>query len=62
MKVGDVVMIYEDPISEKKPEGKAKLLELLMDGELQYWRVLFLSEDKRNPYNFNRWIKKSVNP
>ncbi len=26
MKKGDIVMIYEDPITKKKPEGEAKIL------------------------------------
>ncbi len=45
--VGDTVEIYEDPISEKKPEGKAKLISLdikdVGDG-LEYWSVQFLED------------------
>jgi hypothetical protein len=53
LEVGNTVIIYEDPMTESKPEGKAKLVELLKDGiDLQYWRVESLGEQ------FNRWIKK----
>jgi len=45
MKKGDVVMIYWDPITEQKPEGKAKLLKLLDSaGGVQYWKVKFLAD------------------
>lgn len=54
MKVRDIVMIYEDPLTCRKPEGKAKLLKLLKDDiELQFWRVCF-----DNGETANRWIKK----
>jgi hypothetical protein len=42
---GQVVMIYEDPVSKKKPEGKAKLLKLIRSEEkfedMQFWEVEF---------------------
>jgi len=55
MKVGDVVTIYEDPFSEKKPERKAELIALLKDdGDMEYWLVEFKGEAGL----FGRWIKK----
>lgn len=63
MKAGDLVTIYEDPLTEKKPEGEAKLirrtavspLQKCKDGMgLEQWLVEFLS-DKAKCY---RWIKK----
>jgi len=54
MKVGDVVTIYEDPLTCTKPEGKARLLERLnVDDELQHWRVEFLKDHSEAL----RWIK-----
>lgn len=42
---GDIVDIYEDPITEEKLEGKAKLIsrdiKAVGDG-LEYWSVQFL--------------------
>lgn len=43
-KVGDRVTIYEDPFTQKKPEGEAKLLKHLPDvsyGMLEIWEVEF---------------------
>jgi len=54
MKEGSVVTVYEDPYTEEKEEGKAKLLELIFrqaehDGVAPYcmekWKVQFLGED-----------------
>ena len=48
MKVGDIVTVYCDPITEKEPEGKAKLLRRI-PRRLPYlftsWEVLFEGED-----------------
>lgn len=48
MKQGDIVTIYEDPFTRKKPEGKAKLLALLEAAkrprDLQRWTVKFISD------------------
>ena len=45
MKAGDRVMIYEDPLTKKKQEGMATLMELQAcdpgDGRLEYWLVHF---------------------
>ena len=46
MKAGDEVTIYEDPITQRQPEGNATLVELvsrLADGEI--WEVRFKGED-----------------
>ena len=54
-KVGDVVRIYEDPLTEKTLEGEAKLIELLSeDTDREYWLVEFTRGHERHP----RWIKK----
>jgi hypothetical protein len=55
MKVGDVVTIYEDPLTEKKPEGKGKLQRLILDdGDRELWEIIFYPSGD----NCNRWIKK----
>ena len=42
MNVGDVVMIYCDPITRTKEEGRAKLLKCVDDDpELPRWLVRF---------------------
>lgn len=42
----DIIMIYEDPITKQKPEGKAKLLKLTKAGtSTERWKVRFLSDD-----------------
>ena len=60
MKKGDIVMIYEDPITKQKPEGKARLLELLFDVafEQEFWRVIFLKDH----FVADRWINKDQKP
>jgi len=53
--VGDIVTIYEDPLTCTKVEGKARLLEFLQEDEdRQYWRVEFVKDREQA----NRWIKK----
>ena len=46
-KVHDMRMIYEDPINEQRPEGKACLLHKVveLDNELELWKVCFVGED-----------------
>lgn len=55
MNKGDIVTIYQDPVSQKKAEGKAKLLQLLLEGEedFEYWKVEFENGDK-----VCRWIRR----
>jgi len=48
MKKGDVVIIYEDPVTETKPEGEAKLIKKLAFSSViptkEYWTVKFVSD------------------
>jgi len=47
LKVHDIVMIYQEPITRTKPEGKACLLhkiKTLSDG-LELWKVCFEGDD-----------------
>ena len=49
MKKGDVVQIYEDPITKQKPEGQAELIKRLAYGEnklpkIERWEVKFLHD------------------
>jgi len=57
MKKGDTVDIYNMTLSGKPfKEGKAKLLEKLIDNEEQeYWRVIFPGEGETP---VQRWIDK----
>ena len=55
---GQVVTIYEKPLCETMPEGKAKLISFIdrMPHEpLERWSVQFLDDDFHNPVD--RWIK-----
>lgn len=57
MKQGDVVMIYEDPITKQQPEGKARLREKLAhNSNREYWVVRFVGDGSV----VGRWIKKEV--
>jgi len=49
MKVHELVTIYEDPITQQKPEGKAILLHKISDfpDGLERWKVCFEGEDGR---------------
>jgi len=54
-KPGDIVTIYEDPWTEKTPEGEAKLIEQIVDeDEREQWLVEFTSDHAKH----TRWIKK----
>jgi len=50
-------MIYEDPFTQKKEEGKAKLIEKYQagsyPGDQEYWKVKFVG----SPQTYLRWIK-----
>lgn len=65
MKKGDIVTIYEDPITEKKPEGRARIIcKFISDlGEVEgftlaRYEVEFLNEPGRT---FERTIKEASN-
>lgn len=53
MKKGDIVMVYQDPLTQNKPEGKAKLLHLWDNRDFykgtrfEVWEVQFQDEDGR---------------
>jgi hypothetical protein len=46
MKRGDVVKIYENPVTKTKIEGEAKLMRLLktMSDDLEQWEVHFTGD------------------
>lgn len=56
MKKGDIVRIYEDPVTCQKIEGAAKLLKLENDNipEQQFWKVRF----QHDYFITSRWIKR----
>ena len=47
MKVHETVMVYHDPITRQKPEGKAVLLHKIknIDAILELWEVCFEGDD-----------------
>jgi len=56
MKKGDVVTIYKDPITKKKPEGEAWLVEKMReDFDQDFWLVRFTDDG----YITGRFIEKS---
>ena len=46
MKPGDIVTIYQDPITQEKVDGKARLLQRIdyLDATLEQWQVKFLDD------------------
>ena len=64
-KVGDLVDIYEDPSTEQKLEGKARLIKKLNDEsinkeyKIESWTVMF---EKGEADFFERQIKVKLNP
>ena len=56
---GDIVMIYQDPITQLKPEGKARLVCKIMDWEdgIERWRVHFLEDGPDETFERNIKIK-----
>ena len=48
MERGQIVIVYEDPHTKEKEEGKAELLRVLDPdlgpGSLEYWEVKFLDD------------------
>lgn len=56
-KINDIITIYEDPITEKIPEGKAKLLRKIYNkSDMEFWRVSFLNEKNLHQRTTDRWI------
>ena len=55
MKSGDVVTIYEKPITKEQPEGEAVLIKKLSEHRgKEYWEIKFLLDD----FICNRFICK----
>lgn len=56
MEKGKIVMVYEDPITKKVPEGEAKLIQPLGSEadafQAEYWQVEFLSDN----FIASRWV------
>ena len=46
MKKGDIVEIYEQPLTETKSEGEAKVISFIrqLHVEVEFWRVKFISD------------------
>jgi hypothetical protein len=58
MKRGDIVEIFEDPITCEKSEGMAKLVRLdIREEDQEYWQVRFLDDSPKSPTH-GRWIKR----
>ena len=62
LKKGNVLIIFQDPVTELKSEGPAMLVEFVLEsGNLEYWKVRFLEDKpvagKRAPL-YSRWIRK----
>ena len=59
LKVGDVIKIYQDPITKRDYEGLARLCKLVIgDNEsqsLSLWSIQFLNVEDSD-CTFQRWI------
>ena len=55
MKEGDLVTIFEDPLTKQKAEGEALLIKQVMDDRFQELWLVSFQADQRKCY---RWIKK----
>lgn len=55
MKKGDILEIFEDPITKIKSEGNAKLVKRLenFDQDMERWQVKFISDGAKA----ERWIR-----
>ena len=64
MKVGEIVMIYEDPITRQKPEGKAVLLRKIADmgDSLERWAVRFEGDGADSIYERNIRVEPKPEP
>lgn len=61
MKKGDIVKIYQDPMTQNIPEGKARLIKKLdedHDKVMEWWKVEFF-ESADDPI-VRRWIAKDA--
>lgn len=58
MKKGDIVTIYQDPLTKQEVEGQARLVKFINDGgEFECWKVKFLNAGAGEPLVY-RFIKK----
>jgi hypothetical protein len=58
MKKDDTITIYQDPLTEKTPEGKAQLIRFINeDHNMEFWQVKFLAAGAGEPLVY-RFIKK----
>jgi len=46
MKKGDIVQVYEQPLTQTKPEGEAKLVSFIqkLNTRVELWRVKFIED------------------
>lgn len=59
MKIGDIVMIFANPMENKYPQGQARLHYLVQDyGELEYWEVEYLDHPD---HHYKTLIRKDKN-
>lgn len=62
---GDIITVYYDPVTQKQPEGRAKLLQLLVDrDDRQFWQVSFVDDEPSDQVanvfkptgRYERWV------
>lgn len=47
MKKDDIITIYESWRTQEKPEGQAKLVKKIMEGDdYEYWKVHFVNDER----------------
>jgi len=46
MKRGDIIQVYEQPLTQTKPEGEAKLVSFIqkLNTGVELWRVKFIED------------------
>lgn len=49
MKTGQIVQVYQKPITKEQPEGEARLIKRMPDNRdgdiVENWKVKFISDD-----------------
>ncbi len=58
--IGETITIYQDPYTQEKPEGEARLVRRLDNHgnpEMERWRVAFLTDRE---VTYDRWILKDA--
>ena len=57
--IGDVVMVFGQPLKLKSPIGQAKLIKKISDNEiLEHWYVEYLNDEG---HNYEAFIKRADN-